>query len=239
MVQPITIIYNISLAGSFEVNVKRHLVSHNPSHETCGDLISVPMQSIRIRQFGLRYNRILNCLLNASSQLVFHWNSKRRIPNNNFMSPLPSFLFLLFTLLKRTSTGGYCYDTKCRDYDGSYIECDGQTSICKPGISQTSPATCSAGEAESESAFWCGDEEVCLQVEYTGKEYCATKPRSFLQKYYRYVLVGVVQVVCVGVLVGVAWSFWFKLGCFDGRYRLQHKCSDSYVSLLETNWTDA
>ena len=155
------------------------------------------------------------------------------------MSPLTTLLFLLFTLIKRTESRGYCYDTKCRDYDGSYVDCDGERNICKPGVSQTSPATCSPREIESESAFWCGNEEVCLHVQYTGKAYCATKPSSFLQKYYRYVLAGVVQVVAVGVLVGVGWCFWFKLGCFDGLWRLEQKCSDNYVTLVETNWTDA
>ena len=124
---------------------------------------------------------------------------------------LPLFL----VLLRKSHTGGYCYDKKCREFNGTYTDCDREFNTCVPGNSSTDPAQCTPGTDSSASTFWCGDSEACKHVEYTGKGYCAVLQLSLLQRYYRYVVVGVVLMLAVGLVLGACYCFWFKKLCFD------------------------
>ena len=78
---------------------------------------------------------------------------------------------------------------------------------------------------------------MCKHVEYTGKGYCAALYPTFLELYYRYVLVGVVLAAGVGLVVGACYCFWFKWACFGEKWR--HKGQGRYVTLLDTDSTNA
>ena len=147
----------------------------------------------------------------------------------------PLLLLLLLIVLERVETVGYCYNTKCRNFNGTYIKCDGQSNTCIPGTSTSSLAKCSSGQNSEEFAFWCGSNEECKQVEYTGKAYCGTRYRSFLQLYYRYVLVGLTLVIALGLVLGTCYCFWFKWACFNEQWVEKIGSQSRYVTLLETN----
>lgn len=129
------------------------------------------------------------------------------------MKSLSLFLFLLF-ISENCVLAGYCYNTKCRNYNGSYIDCDAEHSICYPGNSSEAPlAHCTPGN--STGVYWCGPEERCKHVEYTGKAYCAMRHLSFLQRNYRFILTGLVQVVAVFSIAAVCYCFLTRRACFS------------------------
>ena len=141
------------------------------------------------------------------------------------MNPLIPVLLLM--LLKRSETAaGYCYNTKCLSLNGTYIECDSEFNTCTPGQSPATLAECSPGQSSGEFSFWCGQNEQCYHVEYTGKAYCGALNRSFLQLYWRYVLAGAVQAVGVGLILGTCYCFWLQ--CW------KHRLGGRYAALLET-----
>lgn len=78
-------------------------------------------------------------------------------------------LHLLFLLILRSHTLGFCYDVKCILYNGSYIDCDTEHSRCIDGTSDIDLGSCVESVSEEDTPLWCSQMEVCKHVEYTGR----------------------------------------------------------------------
>jgi hypothetical protein len=70
----------------------------------------------------------------------------------------------------------YCYDSKCQNYDGTYIDCDQGVSWCTEGDYWRNDATCTYNSYPSQSlnGDYCDDDETCYNDWYTGEACCST-----------------------------------------------------------------
>ena len=109
---------------------------------------------------------------------------------------------------------GFCYDKKCwSTTTNSYFNCDLQYNHCLYD-------SCADGSSFDSETVWCGFDEECDHVTYSGKAFCrSTDNTNFLELYYIYIVIGVGSTLLLICVSGACCCFFMGTCCFKSRSR--------------------
>ena len=133
------------------------------------------------------------------------------------MKLLPSLVFGLLALTGSVLGGYRCYDTKCKNYDGSYIDCDQNYYYCEEGTYWDNDASCSSSFMFGTQNYeYCYDSDTCTQDSYSGAGTCISYDGVVYGVTF-FVLVVLGAVIVLAVCCGCCICYCTKSCCFKGR----------------------
>ena len=128
---------------------------------------------------------------------------------------LKTLFFCSFVFVAHSKS---CYDTKCKNYDGSYISCDQSRYSCTEGSYFAQNAICIyTGTGDPLGWRYCFDSEICLNDIITGEASCNS---NFIEAGLNLVMIIIIAVVVIIVIVIITCCvccYCLGKGCFGNR----------------------